>query len=87
MFKEVETPQAMGASITQESDSMSAMKFRMGKANEAFSMEMQFYKNKGIAEGRKHKRYSEVVQPCILHSFESWSCSAWLGKQLGLRKV
>ena len=77
----------MGALITQQSDSMNAKKIRMGKANEAFSMEMKFYKNKGIAEGRKHKRYSEVVQPCILHSFESWSCSAWFGKQLGLRKV
>ena len=26
-----------------------------------------------IAEGRKHKRYREVVQSCILHSCESWS--------------
>ena len=32
-----------------------------------------FYKNKGIAEGRKHKRYREVVQPCVLHSCERWS--------------
>ena len=34
---------------------------------------MEFYKNEGIAEGRKHERYREVVQSCILHSCESWS--------------
>ena len=34
---------------------------------------MQFYKNKGTAEGRKHRGYREVVQSCILHSCESWS--------------
>ena len=34
---------------------------------------MKFYKNTGIAEGRKHKRYREVVQSCILHSCESWT--------------
>ena len=34
---------------------------------------MEFYKNKGVAKGRKHKRYREVVQSCILHSCESWS--------------
>ena len=33
----------------------------------------KFYKNKGIAEGRKHRRYKEVVQSCIRHSCESWS--------------
>ena len=36
-------------------------------------MDMKFYKKIGIAEGRKHRRYREVVQPCLLHSCESWS--------------
>ena len=59
--------------ITREADSMSAMRSRMMKANRAFWCDIKFYKNKGIAEGRKHKRYREVVQPCILHSCEGWS--------------
>ena len=57
--------------ITKESDSMSAMRFRMMKADRAFWMEK--YKNKGIAEGRTHKRYRDVVQPCILPSCVGWS--------------
>ena len=36
-------------------------------------MDMKIYKKKGIAEGRKHTNYREVVQACILHSCESWS--------------
>ena len=36
-------------------------------------MDLKFYKSKGIAEGRKHKRYRDVVQPCTLHSCECWS--------------
>ena len=36
-------------------------------------MDIKFYKNKGIADGRKHKRYREVVQPCIVDSCEGWS--------------
>ena len=39
----------------------------------AFWMVIKLYKNKGIAEGRKHKRYREVVQPCIHNSCEGWS--------------
>ena len=30
-------------------------------------------KNQGTAEGRKHKRYRELVPSCILHSCDSWS--------------
>ena len=63
----------MEALITREADSMSAMKFRMNKADKAMWMDMKVYKNKGIAEGRKHRRYREVVQSCLLHSSESWS--------------
>ena len=71
-IKEVEAFQAMGAMITTEADSMSAMRFRMMKADRVFWTDFQFYKNEGIAEGRKHKRYREVVQPRILHSCEGW---------------
>ena len=45
----------------------------MNKADKAMCMDMEFYKNKGIAEGKKHRKYREVVQSCILHSRESWS--------------
>ena len=64
------------------------MKFRMNKAGKAMWMDMKFYKNKGIAEVRTHRRYREVVQSCVLHSCESWSWNkervdsfAWLGRQ------
>ena len=70
VIKEVETLQAMGALISKEADSTSALKFRMNTADKALWMDIQFYKNKGLAEGRKHKRYREVVQSCILHSCE-----------------
>ena len=52
---------------------MSALKFRMKKADKALWMDMKFHKNKGLAEGKKHRRYREVVQSCIPHSSESWS--------------
>ena len=58
---------------SKEADSMSAMRSRMNKADKAMWMDMKFYTNNGIAEGRKHKRYRKVVQSCILHSCESWS--------------
>ena len=58
----------MDAMITQEADSMRAMRFRMRKADKALWMDLKFYKNKGIAEERKPKRYREVVQACLLHS-------------------
>ena len=73
VIKEVTSLQAMGALISKEADSMSALKFRMNKADKALWMDMKFYKNNGIAEGRKHKWYREVVQSCIIHSCESWS--------------
>ena len=59
VIKEVTTLQAMGALISKEADSMSALKFRLNKADKALWMDIQFYKNKGIPEGRKHKRYRE----------------------------
>ena len=68
MIKEVTSMQAMGALISKEADSMSALKFRMNKADKALWMDMKLFSNTGIAEGRKHKRYREMVQSCILHS-------------------
>ena len=76
MIKEVDSMRTMGALITKEADSMSAMKFRMiktDKADKAMWLDAKFYQNNGIAEGRKHRRYREVVQSCLLHSCESWS--------------
>ena len=55
-IKEVNVLQTMGPTITQEADSMSAMRLRMSKADKAPWMDMTFYKNNGIAEGWKHKR-------------------------------
>ena len=46
---EVETLKAMGALMSKEADSMSAMKFRMNKADKALWIDMKLYKNKGIA--------------------------------------
>ena len=73
VIKEVATLKAMGALISTEADSMSAVKFRMNKADKALWIDIKIYKNKGIAAGSKHTRYREVVQSCILHSCESWS--------------
>ena len=64
--------------ITKEADSMTAMRLRMTKSGRAFSMDMKFYKNKGIAEWKKHRRYREVVQPCILHLCEAGTQSWWM---------
>ena len=72
-IKDVNALQGMGAMITQEADPMSAMSFRMSNADKASWADMKFYKNGGIAEGRKHRGYREVVQSCVLHSRESWS--------------
>ena len=88
VIREMEALKAIGAVITKEVDLMSAMKFRMNKADKALWMDMKFYKNKRIAEGRKHRRYREVVQSSILHSCESWSWNkemvdafTWMRKQ------
>ena len=44
--------------ITQEADSTSAIRFReMRKADKASWMVMKCFKNKGIAEGRKHTSF------------------------------
>ena len=52
----METLKAMGALILKEADSMSALTFRMNKADKAQWMDMKFYKNKGIAGGRKQQK-------------------------------
>ena len=88
VIKEVETLKAMGALISKEADSMSALKFRMNKADKALWMDRKSYKNEGIVEGRKHTRHREVVQSCFLHSCEKLELEqgnggypAWLGEQ------
>ena len=63
----------MGALITREADSMSALECRWSNADKALWMDMDVNKNNGVAEGRKHKRYREGVQSCILHSCEGWT--------------
>ena len=95
MIREVEALMAMGALITKEADSMSAMKFRMNNADKALWMDTKFYRNKGFAEGRKRKRYRAVVHSCILHSCESWSGNkemvdashGWESKKFGFHEL
>ena len=41
-IKEVDSLRTMGALITKEADSMTAMKFRMNKADKAMWMDMEF---------------------------------------------
>ena len=48
----------------------------------------EILQEQGNAEGRKNKRYREVVQSCILHSCGSWSWNkemvhafSWMRKQ------
>ena len=44
VIRDVDALRAMGALISKEADSMSAMRFRMNKADEALWMDMNFYK-------------------------------------------
>ena len=67
MIKVVDSLRTMGALITKEADPVSARRLRMNKVDKAMWMDIKFHKNKGIAEGRKHSKYKEVVQwsmPC-----------------------
>ena len=73
VIRKVDALQGMGALITKAADSMSPMKFRMSKADKAPWVDMKFFRNKGTAEGRRHKRFREVVQMYDLHSCEGWS--------------
>ena len=50
VIKEVETLGAIGALISKEADFMSAMQFRMNKADKALWMDTQCYTEKGIAQ-------------------------------------
>ena len=65
-------------SSQKAADSMSTMKFRMVNADKAFCMDLKFPENRGIAEGRKHKGYREVVQAYILHSCQCLSCNNYM---------
>ena len=73
MIKEVNSLRTMEALISKEAESISAMRFQMKKQGKAMWMDMKFYKNRRIAEGREHKRYRGIVQSCLLYSCESWS--------------
>ena len=70
VIREVEALKAMGALITKEADSMSAVKFQTNKADKAMWMDTHFYKNKGIAEGKNHKG---TERWCNRKSSENWS--------------
>ena len=59
---------AMGALVTAEAESMSAMRYGMSQADKAMWRDMTFYRNKGISEERVHMRYCSVV-----HSSDGWS--------------
>ena len=48
VIKEVTTLQAIGALISKEADSMSALKFRMNKADKALWMDIKFTKTKEL---------------------------------------
>ena len=63
----------MGALITKEADSMSAMKFRMSKADKALWMDMKFYKEKGVAEreeAQKIPRSGSSVHSSLIRKLE-----------------
>ena len=64
----------MWAMITKEADSLGAMRFRMRKADGALWLDMENCLQKlWNCTRKKHKKFREVVQPCILHSCEGWS--------------
>ena len=80
--------QAMGALITTEADTMSAMRYRMGQAGKAMRMGMKFDKAKGISERRKPETYLQLVQALVLNANEKLEldkragrCCPWVGKQ------
>ena len=56
MIQEVNSVKTMGALITKEADSMSAMKFRMIKADKAMWMDVKFYKNKRNCVGKETQK-------------------------------
>ena len=72
MIRKVDALQAMGALITKEAGSMSPMKCRMSKADKAPWVDMKFFRKKETAEGRRHKRFREVVQMYVLQLCEGW---------------
>ena len=45
IIKEVDRLRTMGALVTKEADSISAIRFRMNKADKAMWMDIRFYKN------------------------------------------
>ena len=62
----------MGALITGESDSVSAMKYKMIRADRATRMDTAFCKDRDLSEKRKHMRHQMVVLSSFLHASECW---------------
>ena len=66
--KDVKALQAMGAMITQDADSMSAMRLRMRKADEALWRDLTFYKkqrNCRWEEAQKVQRSCAIVHSSL----------------------
>ena len=61
---------AMGALVTSKADSTSAMRHRMCQADRAMRKDRRSCRIKGIIEGRKHERKTQVVQAWLLHTGE-----------------
>ena len=73
MIKEVDSLRTVGALITKKAESMSAMKFRMNKADKADKamwVDMKFYQNRGIAEGKKTQKIR--INCAVVHSSLMW---------------
>ena len=68
--REVEQLKAMGALITGESDSVSAMKYKMSRADRATRMDTAFCKDRDLSEKRKNTRHQMVVLSSLLHARE-----------------
>ena len=69
---------------------MSAMRFRIMTPNKAFWIEIKFYKSKGFAEGKKHKRYRErsgaALYCSLLWRFGLEQRDGWYLARLGKQK-
>ena len=68
VIKGVETLKAMGALISHEADLVSALKFRMNKADKALWMDMKFYKKRNCRrkETQKVQRGGSIVHSSLM---------------------
>ena len=72
----------MGSLLSNEADTISAVRHRMDKAMLAMKAEMYSYENPSIPEKRKHESYKQVVQSGLLYTSETWSCTKGLADTL-----